>query len=131
MKRLLCIVLAFLMLFALYSCNTSSIKEGSEVTLIFAVGEKNISEKLTDEEAARMIEILDGNSLTNRVRGVPSCSFDENVAIKIGSRTYAIALDTCGTVMETGSLKYFNISDEDIAYIHSVFEKYGGYFPCV
>ena len=131
MKRIICFVLSILAVFALCSCNMSKVEAGSEVTLIFAVGDKNISEKLTEDEAARMIEILDGNSLTNRVRGIPSCSFDENVAIKIGSRTYAIALDTCGTVMETVSNKYFNISDEDIAYIHSVFEKYGGYFPCV
>ncbi len=131
MKRILCIIFSVLMMLTLCACGTSNKNKVSEVTLVFNANGENVSETLTDEEAAKLIEIFDGNSLQNLYRGTPSCSFDENVAIKIADRTYAIALDTCGIVKELSSNKHFSITDEDIAYIHSVFVKYGGYFPCV
>lgn len=40
----------------------------------------------------------------------------------------------CGckeTSISEGALKYFSISEDGIDYIHALFEKYGGYFPCV
>ena len=47
-----------------------------------------------------------------------------DVAIRVGGKTYMIAKDSCSGVQK-GKLYYY-ISDRDMDYIHSLFEKYSG-----
>lgn len=131
MKRTLCIALVFFMLLAFCGCSKTSVNKDSTVTLNFVYRDKNINVTLTDEEAANVIRILDGNTYHSVFSGVPSCGFNKNVSIKVGNRAFAIACDTCETIQDLGNLRFFSISAEDNAYIRGLFEKYGGFFPCI
>ena len=131
MKRLLTIFVILSIMVAVCGCSQTSVSEGADVTLTFIYGDKNISVTLEDSEAEKIIDILDGNNYNPALSGVPSCGFDKNISLKVGGRTFAIACDTCNSIQDLGSLRYFDVPKEDMEYIHSLFEKYGGYFPCV
>ena len=92
---------------------------------------ENIQVTLTVDEAARVIDILDGNTYAPAFTGVPACGFSEDISLTVGGRIYAIARDTCSTVKDCGKDKYFSTRDDEMTYIHTLFDKYGGYFPCV
>ena len=134
MKRYWYILLAVCVAFALllWLGGQTRLSSVSDVTLNFQCYGKNICVELTEEEAEKVVEILDGNSYDPIFfDGIPSCGFSNEVSLKVGSRVFAIAMDTCNCVQDMGSLRYFNISQEGIEYIHALFEKYGGYFPCI
>lgn len=131
MKRLLCIALVLLILPIVCGCSKTSVSSNAKAELTFIFAEQNINVTLSDEEAEKVIRILDGNIYNPFSDGIPSCGFDQNISLKVGSRIYAIACDTCNIIQDCGNLKYFSVSQEDMAYIHSLFEKYGGYFPCI
>jgi hypothetical protein len=132
LRRLWIILLVLAMLLALNFCSKTRVAADQNVTLLFIYEDKNITATLTDEEAAKVIEILNGNTYDPTILfGSPSCGFWDNVALKVGERTFSIAGDGCNCIRDLGNLMYFDIPEEDMAYIHSLFEKYGGYFPCV
>ena len=131
-KQLRVILLILVIIFSLYACFKTRVAADQDVTLLFIYEDKNITATLTDEEAAKVIEILNGNTYDPLfLIGYPSCGFWNTVALKVGDRTFSIASDTCNCIRDLGNLMYFDIPEEDMAYIHSLFEKYGGYFPCV
>ena len=133
MQRFWYIMLAACAAFSLllFGCSETRLSFSSDVTLNFQCYEENISVALTEQEAQKVIEILNGNSYDSIFDGVPSCGFSQEVSLNVDSRVFAIAMDTCNCVQDLGNLQYFHISQEGIQYIHSLFEKYGGYFPCV
>ena len=131
MKRLIVLLLLFTVMLSVGGCTNTVVNKGSNVTLNFIYGDKNISVTLDDAEAENVIGILDGNHYAPITSGIPSCGFNKNISLTVGSRVFAIACDTCNCVQDLGNLRYFDIPHEDMAYIHSLFEKYGGYFPCV
>ena len=56
------------------------------------------------------------------------------ISLKVGGRIFAIARDTCNCIQDLSlypNLRYFDVSKKDMEYIHTLFEKYGGHFPCV
>ena len=128
MKKLLFILMSVALVLSLSSCALVSrvrLDKDAEVTLIF----DDINVVLTDEEADRVFEIFDGAKKQSLFWGTPSCGFNENVALQIGMTRFKIACDTCGTAMV--GTRAIVIDDEDIEYIHKLFEKYGGHFPCI
>ena len=127
MKRLLTIFVILSLMVAVYGCSKTSVSEDADVTLTF----KDIRITLEDSEAKKVVDILNGNSYDPVSSGVPSCGFDKNVSLEIGGCVFAIARDTCNSIQDLSNLRYFSISQEDMEYIHSLFEKYGGYFPCI
>ena len=131
MKRLLTVLIILVVLFSLCSCSETSVSKNSEVTLTFIYGEKNIRVTLEDDEAEKVIDILNGNNYDPISSGVPSCGFDKNVSLKVGGHVFAIACDMCNSIQDLGNLRYFSVTQEDMEYIRSLFEKYGGYFPCI
>lgn len=126
MKRLICLLLVLSSLLALSGCRETKISEDAAVTLHFY----DIVQELTAEESAKVIEILDGNPY-EPLSGIPACGFSKEVSFEINGRFYAVAMDTCNNMQDLGTLRFFDISEEGIDYIHALFEKYGGYFPCV
>ena len=131
-KQLRVVLLILVIIFSLYACSKTRVAADQNVTLLFIYEDKNITATLTDEEAAKVIEILNGNTYDPTILfGSPSCGFWDTVALKVGERTFSIASDGCNCIRDPGNLMYFDIPEEDMAYIHSLFEKYGGYFPCV
>ena len=131
MKRLFIVLMILVVLVSICGCSKTNTNKNSDVTLTFIYGEENISIALENDEAEKVIDILGGNNYDPIFFGVPSCGFDENISLKVGGRTFAIACDTCNTVQDLGNLRYFDIPQEDMEYIHSLFQKYGGYFPCI
>lgn len=128
MKKYVAFLLAIVLMFSLSSCGLVSrvrLDKDAEVTLIF----DDINVVLTDEEADRVFEIFNGAKKQSLFWGTPSCGFDENVALQIGMTRFKIACDTCGTALV--GFASINISEKDIEYIHELFEKYGGHFPCI
>jgi hypothetical protein len=113
------------------ACATTRVDEKTDITLNFVHSEEDICVTLEADEAKRVTAILNGNRYASIWDGVPSCGFNEDISFKVGDRVYAIACDTCNCVQDLGNLRYFDIPEEDMEYIHSLFEKYGGYFPCV
>ena len=126
MKRLICFFLMISCLMSLAGCRETKISEDATVTLHF----NDIVQELTAEESAKVIEILNGNPY-DPLSGVPACGFSKEVSFEIGGRFYAVAMDTCNNMQDLGTLRFFPVTEDEINYIHALFEKYGGYFPCV
>ena len=131
MKRLLAFIFMIFVPLTFCGCSKTNVNEGAEVTLNFICGDKDICVTLEESEAEKVIDILDGNEYDSALLGVPSCGFDKNVSLEVGGRIFAIACDTCNSIQDLGNLRYFTVSSEDMEYIHSLFEKYGGFFPCI
>lgn len=131
MKRYFIILIVLTVVVSVCGCSKTSVSKSADVTLNFIYADKNISVTLEDTEAEKVIDILHGNSYQSISSGVPSCGFNKNISLKVGGRIFAIACDTCNCVQDLGNLRYFDISQGEMEYIHSLFEKYGGYFPCV
>lgn len=126
MKRLICFFLMISCLMSLTGCRETKISEDATVTLHF----NDIVQELTAEESAKVIEILNGNPY-DPLSGVPACGFSKEVSFEINGRFYAVAMDTCNNMQDLGTLRFFPVTEDEIDYIHALFEKYGGYFPCV
>jgi hypothetical protein len=131
MKRVFCILLALVMVALLCGCGRTRVSSGAQVTLNFVYADQDIHMVLPEEEAARVIEILDGKAYDPIGSGTPSCGFSKDISLSVDGHVYAIARDTCAGFQDMGNLRYATISQEQIGYIHSLFEKYGGYFPCI
>lgn len=131
MKRLFAFFMALVVMVSICGCAQTSVPNGSDVTLTYIYGGKDIRVTLEADEAEKIISILNGNEYDPVSMGFPSCGFDRNISLKVGGRTFAIACDTCNCIQDLGNLRYFDIPIEDMEYIHSLFEKYGGQFPCI
>ena len=131
MKRLFSFLLIPTVILLFFVCSQTKVSRNAPVTLDFVYEETNIHVTLTDQEAARVIEILNGNTYDPILLGYPACGFWEEVVLKLGNRRFSIASDGCNCIFDVSRYHYFDIPAEDMAYIHSLFEKYGGYFPCV
>lgn len=131
MKRLLAVLCILAVLFSISGCSTTRVRKTGDVTLTFIYEDININVVLTDGEAEKVIDILDGKRYDPISFSTPSCGFSTDISLRVGNRVFPIARDTCNCVQDLSNLRYFDIPMEDIKYIHSLFEKYGGYFPCV
>ena len=131
LQRYISVILLLLLPFLLTACDRTQLQADNSVELTFIYCDSNIQVSLTPEESAKVVDILGGNTYDPIWAGIPSCGFDENISLKVGNRTFAIACDTCAHVQDCNNLKYFAISKSDMEYIHKLFESYGGSFPCV
>lgn len=87
------------------------------------------TEELTEEETAAIIEILDGK--VGYYSPMPSCGFNDDIAITIGSVKFAIGCDGCGSVQNCNNLQFIDISNEERAIIDEMFASRGATFPCI
>jgi len=131
MKRVICILLVFVVTFGCIGCGKTNVSATSEATLNFNNLEENIHVTLTDTEAETVVRILRGNRYDPRWAGVPSCGFSEEISLEVNNCAYAIARDDCNYIMDCSAQRYFTISQKEMTEIRALFEKYGGYFPCV
>lgn len=131
MKRFCVILILIAVMLTVCGCSQTRVAKNADVTLNFIYGEKNVQVTLEEAEAEKVIAILDGKNYNSVLSGVPSCSFNPDVSLCVGNQVFAIACDTCNCIQDQGNLRYFDIPVEDMEYIHSLFEKHGGFFPCV
>lgn len=79
-----------------------------------------IMQTLTSEESKNIKEILKNAEPA----GLLSCGFGFDVTVRIGTRVYLLAQDSCASYQHL--FRFYDISGEDMDYIHDIFEKYGG-----
>ncbi len=125
MKRVLCIALVFIILMLVIYCilPKSNVASNDEVELILIYDEQDIQVVLPDDEAHNIRVILDGN-LCDLFPGTPACGFMNCYGFKIGDNYFAMPIDSCNTIMDTKNQRYFDILQEEMAYIRSLFQKY-------
>ena len=128
MRRFLCLALLACTLLA--GCSTADSLPEGPVTLTFWYGETNITLELPQEEAARVREILERRE-AEPFSGIPSCGFTPDISLTVDNRIFCLACDTCNILREGVAGAFCTISREDMDYLHTLFEQYGGYFPCI
>ena len=115
-------------------CTPIFVSGNSDVYVVFKYDsynprdDRDIYEKLTDDEAKQVTQILNGHITYDDP--VPSCGFDDDIALIVGDKRYCIARDLCPFIECDG--KYFSsVSQEQIDTIRKIMGKYGAYFPCI
>ena len=130
MKRFYIVFIIFVIIFSLFFWSKTKLNTKADVTLVFTAYDQNIEVVLSSKESEQVIDILNKKHYSVG-DGILYCGFSKDVALKVGNRTFAIAQDTCNYVQDYKNLRYIRLSEEEITYIHELFGKYGGYFPCV
>ena len=88
-------------------------------------------EKLTTEEANRVIEILEGKAYDFYFGSTPSCGFDRDIALIVNGVRFSMACDKCGTLLNWRNMRYVEISAEEREVLEEMFTSRGGKFPCI
>ncbi len=78
-----------------------------------------VNAALTAEESKNVKSILKSAERC----GKSSCGFGFDVTIRIGTRVYFPAQDSCASYQYL--FRYYDISKEDMEYIHNIFDEYG------
>lgn len=125
MKRFrnIAFVIVMLMLIIYGVLPKNKVNSNDEVKLVLIYDEQDIQVVLPDDEASKIRDIMDGK-IYYLFPGMPACGFLKCYGFSIGDTFYAVAIDSCGTIMNCSSDQYFDVSGEEINYIHSLFEKY-------
>lgn len=131
MKKKLVLVLGVLLCVTLLAINYFFVRIGSNEigTARYIYGDKNISTEISKEDMNTIVEILKGKHIS--IFDLPSCGFDENVAIVIDNKTFCIACDDCGIVYYKEHGGYISLNDEENEKIRLILESYGFEWPCV
>ncbi len=131
MKKL-SILLALLMVFSLCfsGCQRVSVSSNKPGKLIFSFPDRGIDirQTLTQEETDALAAIVNGKSMSFENS---SCGFYQDVCFIIDGTRFCPACDTCNGIRVFGIGMEITVSQEEIQFIHDLFEKYGGKFPCV
>ena len=124
MKRFIYIALVIIILLVIYYIlPISNVKRNDKVELILIYDEQNIQVVLPDDEANKVKDILDGN-LYDLFPGTPACGFMKCYGFKIGDNYFAMPLDSCNTIYDRKIQRYFDVSQEEMDYLRSLFQKY-------
>ena len=124
MKRFIYIALVIIILLVIYYIlPISNVKRNDKVELILIYDEQNIQVVLPDDEANKVKDILDGN-LYDLFPGTPACGFMKCYGFKIGDNYFAMPLDSCNTINDSKTQRYFDESQEEMDYLRSLFQKY-------
>ena len=124
MKRFIYIALVIIILLVIYYIlPISNVKRNDKVELILIYDEQNIQVVLPDDEANKVKDILDGN-LYDLFPGTPACGFMKCYGFKIGDNHFAMPLDSCNTINDSKTQRYFDVSQEEMDYLRSLFQKY-------
>ena len=127
-KKLLVIALTVLAVVFVVRRNALYLGNPGNAVLTYSYGNIQIREELYGADVDAVVDILNGKLECN---DNPACGFDEDIAIIIGSHTFALACDSCGVVKDCGTGKYIYISDGERDILESLFTSRGGKFPCV
>ena len=124
MKRFIYIALVIIILLVIYYIlPISNVKRNDKVELILIYDEQDIQVVLPDNEANKVKYILDGN-LYDLFPGTPACGFMKCYGFRIGDNYFAMPLDSCNTINDSKTQRYFDVSQEEMDYLRSLFQKY-------
>lgn len=85
-------------------------------------------EKLTAEEVAVVVSILNGKITESIFTGEYACGYDEKQAIQIGSTTYYLAQDDCGCIQNGLNGRYICLSNKEREILEGIFRAHGAEF---
>ncbi|HZK38992.1 MAG TPA: hypothetical protein VFD23_02420 [Clostridia bacterium] len=100
----------------------------SSAQLIYISGDIQFKESLANEEALAVYAVFNGKTLKD---DSPTLAFTSNVSIRFGEQIFCIACDGSPVVKLQNKDKFFEIGEADRQLIESLFERFGGIFPCV
>ena len=125
MKRYFYIALVIIISTLVICCilPKSNVNRNDKVELILIYDEQNIQVVLPDDEANKVKDILDGN-LYDLFPGTPACGFMKCYGFNIGDSYFAMPLDSCNTINDSKTQRYFDVSQEEMDYLRSLFQKY-------
>ena len=132
-KIILAVILSlvFVTYIVLFGCKETHISDNATVKLKYNYLATRFKQTLTEEETAKVISILDGKTYYASPIDTPYCGFDYRIAIVVNGRVFGVACDGCNVLIDYTNLRCFDVSQEDIEYLHSLFASYGGHFPCI
>lgn len=121
-------ILTITAIFTIIIFNNRITIKGNTAYLTFKDSDKNINTELANQDALKIKEIFSNKMI---YRDNPSCGFSKGISIRFDTIDFSVARDSCSIIKVGDSNKYFNITDQERALIEELFEKYGGYFPCI
>ena len=128
-KKIIVIISVFVVIVLLIVNFFSVIIIGNEnVSARYIYGDKNITTELTETDSNLVTEILNGKHIS--IFDLPSCGFDENVAVIINGKTFCIACDECGTVYFKERNGYISLDDNENEQLRMILTNYGFAWPC-
>lgn len=129
MKKKIVIIISILIIAAFFLLNVSTVKIiGDKASVRYIYGDKNITAELSDEDAEVIIEILNGKHIS--IFDLPSCGFDDNVAVIINGKTFCIACDECGTVYFKERNCCIILENDENIELRNILSNYGFEWPC-
>ena len=128
-KKIIVIISVFIFIVLLIVNFFSVIIISNEnVSARYIYGDKNIMTELTEADSNLVTEILNGKHIS--IFDLPSCGFDENVAVIINGKTFCIACDECGTVYFKERNGYISLDDNENEQLRMILTNYGFAWPC-
>ena len=109
-----------------------SVDQSAIVKVNFNYEDIQIEKMLSDNDSRTIIELLNDKQLhSKKYMGELSCGFTKDIAFIVGNEYFDIACDGCGYIFYESNEKYIELDENEIQLLHSIIEKYGGFFPCV
>ena len=128
MKKKIVIIISILVFVVLLVVNFSTVIIGDKISVRYIYGDKNITTELSDEDATVVAKILNGKHMS--IFDLPSCGFDENVAIITNGKTFCIACDECATVYFKERNGYISLDNDKNEQLRNILSAYGFEWPC-
>lgn len=128
MKRFFLSMVAAALAISFFSCGRVALDKPSSGVARFVYGDKNIETEISSSDLEAITEIFDGKTLDS---SVPSCGFDEDIAVIIDGQHFCIANDNCGSVWLKDEDSYFHLNDEENETLREILTGYGFSWPCV
>ena len=128
MKKIIFLVMCFILSISICSCAVVDISDSTTAELRFIHGDKNIEIEMSADDFRIITEIFKGKVLFS---DVPSCGFSKDIAVLIDNQTFCLACDDCGLVYLSEKDRYFDLSEEEHNKVREILTSYGFHFPCV
>lgn len=127
MKKVFCILIAFLLLVGCTGCGAViSIPSGTAVEICYDRENVSFDIDLQQEEADVVRSVLNGKrpDLDMTVTGA-GCGFGRAQAFVIDDATYCLAQDDCGVIWKEGTNHYYILSDQEMRELKEIFKAHG------
>ncbi len=125
------VLILFCAVFLILNFSFVRVNNSDTATARYIYNDKNITAKISTEDMKNIAEILNGKHIS--LFDLPSCGFNENIAVVIGNKTFCIACDDCATIFYKDKVKkgYINLEADENEKIRTILEDYGFAWPCV
>lgn len=131
MKKVLCILLAILLLMGCMGCAAViSHPSGTAVRICYDRENVSFDLELSQEEADVVLSVLNGKrrDLDMTVTGA-GCGFGRELSFIIDGSTYCLAQDTCDCIWKEGTDNYYVLSTQEMNQLREIFNAHGGNLP--